>query len=94
MRVLLLTDDMFLRGVPRHVGDLAGGLGDRGHTVILAASEGPYTKRLTGKAQFIPLPIVSSRTGRKDVLGLPRTLGTLVRTIRDFQIDVIHSHKR
>jgi len=94
MRILLLSDDMNIGGVPKHIADLSHGLAERGHYVVVAASPGPFTNRLPATAPFVPVPILLAGSSQKNIRGILPTLRTLHRTIRDHRIDIVHSHKR
>jgi glycosyltransferase involved in cell wall biosynthesis len=94
MRILLLCDDLDLRGGPKHVVELSEGLVSRGHSVVVCASDGPLRSRLDPSVKFVHVPIVYKGSSRKNVAAIPATLTSLHRTIRAFRIDIIHSHKR
>ncbi len=94
MRILLFSDDMNIGGVPKHIADLSRGLTERGHHVVVGASDGPFRSKLPDGAVFIPLPLLSEGASRKNVFGILPTVATLRRTVHDHQIDIIHSHKR
>ncbi len=94
MHVLLLCDDLYLRGAPKHVVELSGGLVQRGHSVIVCASDGPLRSKLDRAVKFVRLPIVYEGSFRKRFAAIPATLVGLRGTIREHCIDIIHSHKR
>lgn len=94
MRILLLTDDMMIGGVPRHVVDLANGIAKKGGMVSVAASDGPSRKRLMTDVPFVPIPIIRSSNGRKNWLSAGSVIRSLIRFVKINRINVVHSHKR
>jgi len=94
MNILLLSDDMQLGGVPRHVVDLANGLAEHGHGVIVCASDGPSRALLNSRVRFVALQLLQTGTYRKQWLGPTKAFPRLVSLVRREDIDVIHSHKR
>ncbi len=85
---------MNIGGVPKHIADLSHGLAERGHHVVVGASDGPFVRNLPATVPFVSLPILSASSSRKNIGGILPTLGSLYRTIRRHRIDIVHSHKR
>jgi len=92
MRILITVDPeipvppLTYGGIERIVDQLIGGLRSRGHAVGLAA----HPESSVPVDQFFPWPGPRSQS-RADTL---RNLGALVRSIREFQPDVVHSFSR
>ena len=94
MNILLVTDEMIPGGIARHVTDLANGLLERGHSVIVAATDGPMRSRLDPRIRFIPLHLLASDNQGKNYAGIIVSVWTLRRLVRQNRIDLVHTHKR
>jgi glycosyltransferase involved in cell wall biosynthesis len=94
MNILLVAEDLVLNGVTRHIIDLANGLVERGHIVIVAASPSGQEKKLDNRVLFIPLSLCYPNSYRKNYAGIFNSIRKLIRTIRRYNIQIIHTHKR
>jgi glycosyltransferase involved in cell wall biosynthesis len=94
MNILLVAEDFMLNGVTRHIVDLANGLSDNGHTVFVAATPGTQKDKLRAAVPFIPLSLCYPESYKKRYSGIIKSFKILVRTIRENNIDIIHTHKR
>jgi len=94
MNILLVAEDLVLNGVTRHIIDLANGLVERGHLVIVAASPSGQEKKLDNRVLFIPLSLCYPNSYRKNYAGMFSAIRKLNRVIRQYNIQIIHTHKR
>lgn len=94
MNILMVTDDLLLGGAARHVVDLSNELSQRGHSVTLAATDGPMRKDLHPSVPFVPLSLKNNKTMGNDPFGAFSSFVHLYRTASAGQFDIIHSHKR
>ena len=92
MNILQLTAHVNTGGITSYLYTLSSGLIRQGHEVILVASNGDMSQRLSALGiDYIDLPIrFKSMVHPKSVLYLPR----LCRLIKDKKIDIIHAHTR
>ncbi len=86
MRVLLLSKRFDFGGSENHVCELADGLAERGHHVVLAAGDGRQKKRLLPEVVYHPLRFSDWRS--------PMIIRFLFRLIREHGIEIIHAHQR
>jgi glycosyltransferase involved in cell wall biosynthesis len=94
VRILLLTDEMIPGGIARHVTDLANGLSERGHHIVVAATDGPMRKRLRTEVQYLSLSVLKTGTTTKHYSGILSSFRELRRCVRTDRMEIIHSHKR
>ena len=94
MRILLLTDEMLPGGIARHVTDLANGLSERGHSIVVAATDGPMQERLRSDVQFLSLSILKTGNAGKNYLRILSSIRKIERCVRANGIEMVHSHNR
>ena len=94
MNILLLSEDFLLDGVTRHIVDLANGLADAGHIVYVAATPSRQRERLNPTVVFVSLSLCYPESYRKKYLGIFNSIQILLRTIKKYEIEIIHTHKR
>jgi glycosyltransferase involved in cell wall biosynthesis len=94
MNILLVTEDFLLDGVTRHIVDLANGLTEAGHNVFVAATMSTQKERLNPAVTFVPLHLCYPKSYKKKYFGILQSLKILIRTVRENNIDIIHTHKR
>lgn len=94
MNILLVAEDFMLNGVTRHIVDLANGLTEMGHTVSIAATPTSQKEKLSKAVKFIPLYLCSPESSQKRYSGILKSIRILIRTIRENNINIIHTHKR
>ncbi|MFH0991894.1 MAG: glycosyltransferase family 4 protein [bacterium] len=94
MKLLLLTDDLEIGGVPRHVTLLANGLYSRGIEVVVAAIDGPLRESLECPIPFIPLHTHMPTERMKKIALLSYSLFPLIHVVQSHRITIIHTHKR
>jgi glycosyltransferase involved in cell wall biosynthesis len=94
MNILLVAEDFLLDGVTRHIVDLANGLDEAGHNVFVAATPSSQRERLNPGVTFVPLFLCYPQSYKKYYLGIYKSIKILVRTIKEENIGIIHTHKR
>jgi glycosyltransferase involved in cell wall biosynthesis len=94
MKILLVAEDLMLNGVTRHIIDLANGLAQHGHTVVVAAAPSGEEARLDSRVISIPLSLCWPSSYKKKYRGIPSSLADLLRIVRKYDIQIIHTHKR
>lgn len=94
MKILMVTDDLIIGGVSRHVADLSNGLIAEGHSVTVAATDGPMRTSLHKGIRFLPLSLKDGRTFRSRPTGLPAAAVRMIMELRSDRYDLVHSHKR
>jgi len=94
MNILLFAEDFLLDGVTRHIVDLANGLAEAGHNVYVASTPSIQAKRLHPVITFVPLNLCYPESNRKRTSAIIQSLRILIRTIRENNINIIHTHKR
>ncbi|HTP13895.1 MAG TPA: glycosyltransferase family 4 protein [Bacteroidota bacterium] len=94
MRILLVTDDLHPGGIARHVTTLANGLFERGHSVAVAATDGPFRRHLRHGVGIRALSLFNPDTFSKRYTGLLPSLGVLDAELRAERYDIVHSHHR
>lgn len=90
----MVTDDLLLGGAARHVIDLSNELVLRGHTVTLAATDGPMRHSLSSGVTFLPLYLKNNRSMRNSIAGFIPSLFVLFKELRKGKYTILHSHKR
>jgi glycosyltransferase involved in cell wall biosynthesis len=94
MNILLCAEDFVLNGVTRHIIDLANGLAQKGHFVVVAATPSGEERRLDAAVIFVPLSLCRESSYKKKYYGIFSSILALLRTIRTHQIQILHTHKR
>jgi glycosyltransferase involved in cell wall biosynthesis len=94
MNILLVAEDLLLDGVTHHIVDLANGLAEAGHSVYVAATQSSQRERLNPGVTFVPLFLCYPQSYKKNYLGIYKSIKILVRTIKEENIGIIHTHKR
>lgn len=94
MNILLVTDELLSGGVSRYVVDIANTLCERGKSVTVAATDGPYRQQLLSSVRFLPLPLLKENSYKKQIMGFPCSLFILLQHLHDSKYDIIHSQKR
>ena len=94
MNILIVAEDLLLDGVTRHMVDLANGLTEDGQSVFVAATPSKQKERLNPAVTFVPLHLCFPESYTKNYLGVFKSIKVLVRTIKEKNIDIIHTHKR
>jgi glycosyltransferase involved in cell wall biosynthesis len=94
MNILLFAEDLLLNGVTRHIIDLANGLAQQGHTVVVAATPSGEEQRLDKAVTFIPLSLCLPSSYKKDYLSIFPSMWILLRAMRTHHIQILHTHKR
>ncbi|AZF31107.1 Poly(glycerol-phosphate) alpha-glucosyltransferase [Pseudomonas sp. R4-35-07] len=87
MNIMFFITGLGMGGAERQVVDLADRMSARGHNVVIAY--------LTGKQEVLPgEPRVSvvALNGDKTLRGMVRAINNLIKLIRRFKPDVLHSH--
>ena len=94
MNILLLSDDMLIGGVTRHISDIGNALQQNGHMVIVAATDGPARIKLNPRIRFVALRLKNNESFKNIYSGFIPAYFTIKKIIEDVNIDIIHSHKR
>jgi glycosyltransferase involved in cell wall biosynthesis len=94
MNILLLTDDMLIGGVSRHVADIANALFADGNSVTVAATDGESRKWLTKEIEFFPIDLKNNDRQTNKYLGFIPSYFKLQSLVKQKKFDLIHSHKR
>jgi glycosyltransferase involved in cell wall biosynthesis len=94
MNILLFSEDFVLNGVTRHIIDLANGLAQQGHTVVVAATPSGEERRLNASVKYLPLSLCRPSSYRKNYRGILPSMGILLRAMRAHHIQILHTHKR
>jgi glycosyltransferase involved in cell wall biosynthesis len=87
MNIMYFVTGLGMGGAERQVVDLADRMCLRGHNVVIAY--------LTGKQELFPEQLnvsVVALNGNKSLSGMMRAISSLVRLIKRFKPDVVHSH--
>ena len=67
MNILLLSDDMLIGGVTRHISDIGNALQQNGHMVIVAATDGPARIKLNPRIRFVALRLKNNESFKKRI---------------------------
>ncbi|MDP1677760.1 MAG: glycosyltransferase family 4 protein [Bacteroidota bacterium] len=94
LRILLVTDEMLIGGVPKHVVDLANGLHEKNIFVIVASTDGSSRSKLHPDIPFIELHLLKANSYKKDIIGTLLTILRLQSIITHYNINIVHTHKR
>ncbi len=94
MNILLLSDDMILGGVARHIIDIATALTTEGHSVTIAATDGNMRQFIPESVGFVPLFLKDNTSMKSRYIGYFHSMSVLKETMRLGAFDLIHSHKR
>jgi L-malate glycosyltransferase len=94
MNILLLTDDMLIGGVSRHVTDIANAFSVNGHSITVAATEGAARKWLHKEIEFIPIYLKNNDRFTNNYIGFIPSYRKLYGLIKQKKFDLVHSHKR
>jgi glycosyltransferase involved in cell wall biosynthesis len=94
MNILLFAEDLLLNGVTRHIIDVANGLAQQGHTVVVASTPSGEEQRLDAAVTFVPLSLCLPSSYRKSYRGIFPSMLTLFRAMRTYHIQILHTHKR
>jgi glycosyltransferase involved in cell wall biosynthesis len=88
MKVLLLSTSMGMGGADKQILSAAGEMQARGHEVLIVSLTHLGPMGLEAQGAGIPTRSLEMRRGFPD----PRGLGRLVRIVRTWRPDVLHSH--
>jgi glycosyltransferase involved in cell wall biosynthesis len=94
MNILLFAEDFMLNGVTRHMIDVANGLVQQGHTVVVASTPSGEELRLDKRVNFLPLSLCQPLSDKKKYGALLPSIAILRRAIHTYQIQILHTHKR
>jgi L-malate glycosyltransferase len=94
MKILLLTDDMLIGGVSRHVTDIANAFSVDGNSITVAATDGGARKWLNKEVEFIPIYLKNNDRLTNNYLGFIPSYRKLHALFRQKKYDLVHSHKR
>ncbi len=94
MKILLLTDELLPGGVSKYVVDLSNELVTDGHRITVAATEGPYVKKLDSRVSFLHIPLLRKNSYSKKITGFIRSFIILFIHLLNYNYDIIHSQKR
>jgi glycosyltransferase involved in cell wall biosynthesis len=88
MRILLLSTSMGMGGADQQLLSAGQGLRDRGHEVLIVSLTPLGPMGLEARSRGVPTESLEMRRGVPD----PRGLARLVRIVRTWKPDVLHSH--
>jgi glycosyltransferase involved in cell wall biosynthesis len=94
MNILLLTDDMLIGGVSRHVTDVANALSVSGNSMTVAATDGEARNWLHRDIEFIPIYLKNNDRLTNNYLGFITSYRKLHALFKQKKFDLVHSHKR
>jgi glycosyltransferase involved in cell wall biosynthesis len=94
MNILLLTDDMLIGGVARHVTDIANAFSASGNSITVAATEGDARRWLCKEIEFVPLTLKNNIRMTNNYFGFIPSYRTLHALLKQKKYDLVHSHKR
>jgi glycosyltransferase involved in cell wall biosynthesis len=94
MNILLLTDDMLIGGVTRHVADIANALSAESNSITVAATDGEARKWLSKDIKFIPIFLKNNNQQTNNYFGFVPSYRKLYSLLKQKKFDLVHSHKR
>ena len=87
MRILVYPHAMEIGGSQINAVQLAGAVRDRGHDVLVLSEPGPVVDRVHGLGlEHVEIPLKRRRPS-------PEVIRTLIRTVQQRQIDVVHGYE-
>lgn len=94
MKILIVSDDLFVGGAAKNVVDVANELLQRGHDVTVASGEGEYCNRLHYSIRHHLLPIYHKNTQIKNYAGIVLSYTLLYGLIKKNNYEIVHTNKR
>ena len=86
MKILIVATTMGLGGAEKQVTDLVEDFASKGHEVTIIALKDDFHFKHPNNVELIRV------NSKKNILGLIKSIYTIVRTIRRIRPDIVHSH--
>jgi hypothetical protein len=91
LRILIVTHDMTIGGSQRNAVDLACGVRDLGHDVVVSGPDGPLTEVL--RERGVPLRVLDGDLPHRPLVGALPGYRRLLNLTRSISPDLVHSYE-